>query len=335
MRRHDDGTGLGGGLRAGGWAPRLTSWGRRSPGGLLPAVVVMNEDVVRGWPVTFEGQQAAMHLHVDDSIFLGAHSGRDEPQAVDLLMEDSDEARESLGLVVLADGGRTRNVDLDKVIICSVSRIPVRIEVTTRKIALIFDAFTWAAGFRIIRLDTLARWVGLWIWGALLRRCLLSVPQLVFRFNHLYRGSYAESLQPLHRELLAMAHLTAFMFRDLGAPLAQGIFATDALGSDDKDHGGIGIVGKRVDARTAELAYEFGACPVYTVSKFDGSITGFLKPQTELRRRTPSSGSPRARLSFGAFRWTDICWGRSLWQDPVCLGEGRASKWDARLDRSV
>ena len=163
------------------------------------------------------------------------------------------------------------------------------------------------------------------MWGALLRRCLLSVPHAVCRFMERYDGQTAVPWAAVRRELTAMGHLTLLMVRDMGAPLSPTLFATDAQGSNEHDYGGYGIVGAVVPPRTAALAFELGSAPGYTVARLDGSIDGLLRPGRELRRRTPFSRFPASLLGHDETDWRPLAWGRWHWEDPVLLGEGRAT----------
>ena len=59
------------------------------------------------------------------------------------------------------------------------------------KLALLWEAIVTLERRRVVPVDLVAGLLGLWVWGALLRRDLLSVPHHIFQFvrDHEWRGS--------------------------------------------------------------------------------------------------------------------------------------------------
>ena len=85
---------------------------------------------------------------------------------------------------------------------------------------------------------TLRTLTGIWIWGAQLRRELLSIPHALFRFLDRFPEKIVAWWPSVRREVQAMATAIAAMAADVGAPLAQIVFASDAQGAGEGDDGG-------------------------------------------------------------------------------------------------
>ena len=107
----------------------------------------------------------------------------------------------------------------------------------------------------------------------------------------------------------------------MGAPLAPYIFATDAMGNNDLDRGGFGIVGAKAPPSLIEQAFELGTTPGRTISSLDGDIRFLKHPEKEMARHIPYSPLPSALFDETSCTWEDIDWGRWLFADHVTLGE--------------
>ena len=76
--------------------------------------------------------------------------------------------------------------------------------------------------------------LGVWVWAALLRRDLLSIPQCLFSFIERHQGLVVPWWPSARRELLCMSYTVLAMFTDLGAPLSNLICVSDAMGAPPK-----------------------------------------------------------------------------------------------------
>ena len=90
------------------------------------------------------------------------------------------------------------------------------------------------------------RHLGVWIWGALLRRELLSIPHAIFGFIEQHRERHTRWWPSARHEARLMAWATCFMAYEASAPLCPVVFATDAQGASHLDAGGFGIVCRSV-----------------------------------------------------------------------------------------
>ena len=317
-----DGTGPGGWQRAGLPAPRISSWGARcanTVGGDSCATVILNEDVPRGRRVVLGQQQMAMYMHVDDGVFL---SGGAMAELNGRMMNQCADDLETLGFRV---PDRQDDSVLEKVVGYEIQRRPAAFRVPALKAVHLRAALLWTTRRRRVHVPTLARLVGIWVWGALLRRELLAICEAIFRFLEVFDGDTAVWWASARREVRLMAEAVAFMVADVGAPLANTVVATDAMGANHTDCGGFGVVAAVTAPDVVKAAYEFGLTPGFTVAKLDGDISGLLRPGKELRRRVPFSRLPAVLLDPARTSWEAVVWGRWLYEDHITLGEGRAS----------
>ena len=120
-----------------------------------------------------------------------------------------------------------------------------------------------------------------------------------------------------------MAHVVVFMFADLGAPLSSTIFATDAMGANERDHGGFGIVGREVSNELVRACLVVGERPGFTVARLNGDLSGLRNPEKEIRATIPFTRLPK-ELFEKEEEWIDIAAGRWAYPDHITLGEARA-----------
>ena len=104
-----------------------------------------------------------------------------------------------------------------------------------------------------------------------------------------------------------MATLVPFMKAEVGSPLAPVLFAPDAQGAGEGDHGGWGVVAKDIDAATAEECLLVGLRPGLSVTKLSGMFHGPKRPDLQMRRATPFTKLPAAVLESDG--WQPVCHG--------------------------
>ena len=84
---------------------------------------------------------------------------------------------------------------------------------------------------------------------------------------------------------------------DVGARLFEGLFATDAMGSNDVDNGGYAIVHATVPLEQVEDVFSVSQIKGYSVGTLDGDRSGFRDPDRQ-RASGPRPGYP------------PVCWSR-------------------------
>ena len=135
--------------------------------------------------------------------------------------------------------------------------------------------------------------LGIWVWGALLRRELLCIPESIFKFVRVHQYRVVQWWPSARREAKAMARAVPLMFLDVGAPLLGVVGATDAMGPTMLDAGGYGVVASVVPRDVLERTFEQASVISYTVARLDGSLSGLKNPAKELRGTIPVSRVPR------------------------------------------
>ena len=280
-----------------------------------PAISFLNEDLENRKNVAIVEQQLGFYLHVDDGVFMG--SGLQQA-AVDHWMESSSDELELLGFVV-AD--RRHVGEARRVIGYDVEAKPARVSLPAEKKAGLMCALRLILCRRRIHTDVLATVVGVWIFGAALRRELLAIPLYVFRLLDQHRGEIVQIWPSVRRELEAMAAAVPWMFLDLGQSFAPYTFATDAMGSTDRDAGGYGIVA--TPTTTAESLDLFRRSRIlsYTVPRVDGDRSSLQRPDKGISRTAPRTHVSSDLLSLE--RWKVVDQGRWSSKDHITLGEAR------------
>ena len=223
---------------------------------------------------------------------------------------------------------------LEKIVGYSVCRSPARLELPVKRASLLRQALRWTVGQAFVDTGALRSLVGVWIWGALLRRELLSIPHAIFRFMNFHDGARAKWWQSARREISVMAEVIPMMFMHLGAPVSPVLFATDPRGSDG--HGDAGAYGAvAVDVGSATVCRYLERCmrPGFTVTKLDGSFSGRLRPEEPWRRTVPFSQITEDVVAISS--WKPIMHGKWAYSDHITLGEARVVVKLTRLLGSV
>ena len=312
-----EGSGPTGWRRGAVMTKRISAWSTRPSQARGPGIAFMNEHGPRSSMVSLTPQQFAFYLHVDDGVVFG-DGGRNHD--VNWLVNEASNQLESIGFDVK---DRQFDPELEKIVGYSVRRNPARLELPLKRAGLLREALRWMVAQMKVDTSLLRSLIGIWIWGALLRRDLLSVPHAVFRFMNFHDGNLATWWQSARREVSAMAELIPSMYMHLGAPVAPVLFATDARGGDGYgDAGGFGGVAVDVGSDVVRSYLERCMRPGFTVTKLDGSFSGRLRPEEPWRRTVPFSRITNEIVSLED--WKPVFHGRWAYQDHITLGEARS-----------
>ena len=103
------------------------------------------------------------------------------------------------------------------------------------------------------------------------------------------------------------------------------LFASDAEGPNECDHGGYGVVITKASQHLVDRMYEVGHRSGRTITKLDGSVARLLDGEKELKKTIGVSRVPRALLELPAESWIRAASGRWRWPEHVMMGEARAS----------
>ena len=111
-----------------------------------------------------------------------------------------------------------------------------------------------------------------------------------------------------------MADTVIGMIADLGAPLSNTIFASDAMGANTDGAGGFGVVASSCAMGIAQLCFGEGLTPGHTVCRLDGSFAGMKRPDQKVGRTIPFTRVPQQTLDG---TWTPLIWGRWSFEDHI------------------
>ena len=156
--------------------PRISSWSTwssKSRGG----AVLLNEAAERGEACLIDDRQAAVYVHVDDTVCLGGKTKSTFHS--DSVLDAVVSGLEEVGFEV---SQQSRNSELNKVLGYEVQRCPALFRLPGKKMALLREALFRETEKRRAHLVILRSLVGVWIHGALLRRDLLCIPHALFHF---------------------------------------------------------------------------------------------------------------------------------------------------------
>ena len=161
---------------------------------------------------------------------------------------------------------------------------------------------------------------GLWIYGALLCRDLLSIPFKLFAFLERFQGQTIAWWPSVRKEVLSMAHAVSFMTVHLGCKLPKFAFATDACGSDDLFNGGYGICVSDISKSDLAHILEKGELPGKVMSRI-GGLSGVKNPDAPLVPTVPFSLLDEE--IFIADKWHAITYGEFQFPEHITLLEMR------------
>ena len=188
----------------------------------------------------------------------------------------------------------------------------------------VIAALLFIAGQRRICVNTLRALLGIWLWLALLRRELLSIPQNIFKLIDTCADTEVEWWPSARRETVAMARSVLAMYADVGAPVPNVMMTTDAMGADgtSNDHGGYGVVAGNVRHELVLVCLRLGCRPGKALSR-DMLLQGRASPHDLLIRTAPFTKLPR-ELFDERTKWLVLTHGRWVWQEHITRGEMRA-----------
>ena len=295
--------------------PRISSWSTwssASRGGVL----LLNEAAERGESCLLNEFQAAVYVHVDDTVCLGGPTKTTFHS--DKVLDKVVSGLEEVGFEV---SQQSRDSELNKVLGYEVQRHPALFRLPGRKMALLREALFKEAEKRIADLGVLRSLVGVWIHGALLRRDLLCVPHALFHFIDTFEEVGKARWWPSAREeVRAMARLVPAMQAHVGAEILPWLFATDAMGQNEYDFGGYGIVATSITSEEIDILLRQGEQVGRTVAQLD-VVGGSKFGDRHLQPTTPFTLLPEQL--FNEERWRELDRGRWRYGDHITIGEAR------------
>eukprot|EP00438_Fugacium_kawagutii_P028962 Skav210523 [mRNA] locus=scaffold3045:172599:178253:+ [translate_table: standard] len=295
-------------------APRVPAWStwaeQRGKG-----IVLLNEASVRRQNVILSKAQSATYVHVDDTVFLSDAS--QGPLFCDTVMDEVVAQLEKVGFGV---SQKERHDAAEKVVGYEVCRHPACFMLPRKKMVLLSEALKFVASRRLVHVRVLRALVGVWIFGALLRRELLSIPHSVFHFMEEFELQTVKWWKSARQEVLAMARVTCLMYCHVGAPFLKWIFATDAMGANEHDFGGYGMVTTQVSDEELKEITRQGEAEGRALARLDGQ-GGSKYPERALKPTVPFTRLPSQLFDLN--RWHLVDAGRWKFDEHITLGEAR------------
>ena len=267
-------------------APRITSWSVWANTG-KQGVVLLNESTARNQSLLIDERQSAVYVHVDDTVFISDAASKEMHS--DQLLRQAVGGLEAVGFQVTQ---QVFSGELEKVVGYEIVEKPAQFRFPLKKAALLQIALRGLAGQKLVAIDSLRSLVGMWIFGSLLKRELLSVPHAVFHFMDEFEGLVVPWWETARQEVKAMANLMSQMFCHVGSPVSHWLFATDAMGQNDLDFGGYGIAMTEVDDMEIKALLRQGEVAGRTIARLDG-FQGTKYPGRALVPTVPFSLLPR------------------------------------------
>ena len=295
-------------------APRITSWSTQALGN-RGGVALLNEGSAKCFSTMLSSRQSAVYVHVDDTVLISDSAA--EGLHSDELLDEVVGGLSSLGFEV---SQQARDGQLEKVVGYEVVRHPASFRLPMKKQLLLKEAMLQVASAKKVQIDVLRSLMGMWIFGALLRRELLSIPHSVFHFIDEHQGEIATWWESARQEVRAMAVLVPYMSCHVGSKWGPWLFATDAMGQNDIDNGGFGIVATSLEEGEVASLLSQGEAPGLTVARLD-SVGGARHPEKMLKPTVPFTMLPQT--FFREERWSEVERGRWRYGDHITIGESR------------
>ena len=296
----------------------ITHWSFSDFGEHCRGVSVINENAANGKRTVIDKNNDAFYLHVDDGIFIGH-----ELDHTNFLMLSTAEALEDEGFTVTE---RFKAPELDKIVGYEKSHGYPGLVFPAVKGQLLARALLHLANQRSVQIEALRALVGVWLFGALLRRELLSITGHVFTFIERFSSGVHTWWESARLEVLIMAKLVCFMRVNFTLPAGEVMFATDAQGhsgTDDSsfDNGGYGIVAADLSLDQTLASWRSSFTPGLSVCKLDGSLGSKFSSKTSLIPTIPFCRFPKSIFDND---WQVLATGRWRYKDHITSGEARA-----------
>ena len=323
VRMREHGCGPGGWARGPSSGPRISHWSVSDGGPLGGCFLLLNEKYGRGGRFCLCPEDVGCYVHVDDGVVMtvGEECQGSAPKCNGLMHRVAD-AWEETGFLVPE---RVEAADDMKVVGYRVTRSPPALHLDVDKAWKLVESLRWLLRVAWVDVELLRAVTGTWLWGALLRRELLSVPHALFKFMDKHEGQVTTWWPSVRREVKVMMQLVPTMSCDLSKPSAPLVFSSDAEGVNAEDFGGYGIVGAKASPEETEEVIAAGTRPGHTVARLDGTVGHLNRSDKEIANRIPVSRVPRSLLEKPVKEWTELGSGRWQRADHITLGEGRAA----------
>lgn len=178
--------------------PRITAWSTQASGPSA-GITLLNEAVAKQYTCSLGTNQSAVYVHVDDTVIISdAKAG---PLHSDHILTQVVTDLEEIGFKV---SQVDKDADVEKVVGYEVRRKPAQFRLPGKKMCLIRDSLLELANARTVDVAVLRAVVGMWVFGALLKRELLAIPHSLFHFMDEYDNKRARWWESARQEVMAV-----------------------------------------------------------------------------------------------------------------------------------
>ena len=289
-----------------------TAWSFPAAGDYEMGFDLLNEQVELRHTL-LSPSQAGVYLHVDDTVVFCSKSSS---RQADELMTCIAEGMEKLGFIVPE---RVTNEELSKVIGYAWNSEKRVFSLPLKKRMLLYSALIELSSHRLINVDLMRAVVGVWSFGAQLRRDVYSVPFVLYNFIDRFQGQIVRLWPSVRCELIQMAWAVRFMEMKVDLPFSDELLATDAMGGNDFDHGGFGVCTTPLSSQELDCLRVSAEQTGFALNLSD---EGLSNPERVIVPTIPFTVLPDT-LVFED-RWKVVMHGRWKFSDPIAIGEARA-----------
>ena len=288
-----------------------------SPSPACPfAVRILNEEVVAGKHVLLTKNTGALYLHVDDTVVF---TSADALVPAARLMQMIADQMEVEGFLV---PDRKSGNELDKVVGYKPDQKASKFSLPDHKWTLLHDSLLTISRYNSIDVELLRAILGIWLFGAQLRRELMAIPFHIFHFIETHENTCAKLWSSVRLELIAMAHCLPLMTLNIAWDIPKVLFASDAEGASLHGEGGYGVVATLVSDFEHSALLSSSEHVGHGIARAGDMFTGLKHTDRAIKPTIPFTKLPHSL--FEQARWTPVNAGRWAYREHITLGESRA-----------
>jgi hypothetical protein len=282
-------------------------------------ITILNEQNEAGGYTRLSFSQGAVYLHVDDTLAFTSHSSA---VTADAIMTSISEHMEAAGFLVPE---RYTSDNIQKAIGYQMDQGLGRFSLPLRRQVELSSALLGLSGQHSIDVEVLRSVLGIFMFGAQLRRETMSVPHACYRMVEVCANMVVPMWASVRAELKAMSRLVPLLFCDTTCQLPRVAYASDAMGAGEgvsMDHGGFGVVISNIsEQESLDILESSEICGRALCRDNLLQRPGATIPR-ELAPTIPFTRVPHAL--FAPERWLPLSRGRWRHPDHITLGEARA-----------
>ena len=252
--------------------PYVSSWSTVPNESVSVGVRLLNEDAANKVSHVLSRGLLAANLQVDDAVVLAEN---DSAFSSGELTEIFANAFDEEGFVVPAHERKQPAPD-QKAVGCILQQSPAKLGPPAKKRFPFARAFQQVANEKYIDVEILKALIGVYLFGALLRRPFMSILHSTFRFMEVYENRVIKIWPSLKQELVCLGRSIPSMEYHAGKPFGEIMMATDARGGDGIDNGAYGIAMSHITKQEVSIMLEAGEECALGLARKNDALAGLL-----------------------------------------------------------